>query len=121
SAMVRGRIVRALHLLVAVLMVGGFAISFAPRPAAAAAVLTSMSASGSATGGKRVQVRVRISEPAPKGGLNIPLTSSHPDIIPVPAYAHVSTGATDELIGITTIPTAKTTNVTITAKYQGVT
>ena len=80
-----------------------------------------MSASGSTTGGKRVQVRVRISEPAPSGGLNITLKSSHPEIIPVPAYAHVNTGATDELVGITTKPTAHTTNVTITATYKGVT
>jgi hypothetical protein len=119
--MVRSRLIRAAHILIAALLLGGLVAGIAPRPAAAAAVFTSMSASGSTTGGKRVQVRVRISEPAPSGGLNITLKSSHPEIIPVPAYAHVNTGATDELVGITTKPTAHTTNVTITATYKGVT
>jgi hypothetical protein len=114
------RVMRTIQLLIAVLMVGLIAGGIAPHRAAAAATLTSMSASGSATGGKRVHIRVRISEPAPRGGLNIFLTSSNP-AIPVPAYAHINTGATDELVGITTVPVAHTVSVTVTARYGGVT
>ena len=111
---------RTMQLLAAALLLGLIAGGIAPHRAAAAAGLTSMSASGSATGGKRVHIRVRISEPAPRGGINIPLTSSDPSV-PVPAYAHINTGATDEIVGVTTVPVTRTTNVTVTATYRGVT
>jgi len=60
-----------------------------------------------------------ISEPAPVGGLDIPLSSNNP-AVPVPAHAHVNTGATEELIGVTTKPVVDTVNVTVTANYKGV-
>jgi hypothetical protein len=76
-------------------------------------------ASGSATGGKRVHLRVVLTKPAPDGGVNIPLSSSDPSI-PVPAYAHVDSGQTEEIVGITTVPVLNTKNVTVTATYAGV-
>ena len=48
------------------------------------------------------------------------LTSSDPSI-PVPPYAHINSGATEEIIGITTVPVVNTKTVTVTASLGGVT
>ena len=53
------------------------------------------------------------------GGLNVPLSSNNP-AVPVPAFAHVNSGATEELVGITTKPVVDTVGVTVTATYKGV-
>ncbi len=111
---------RAIRAFFVVALIGAFAVHVeAPRPVSAAATLVSMSASGSATGGKRVHIRVVISEPAPVGGLNIPLSSNNP-AVPVPSHAHVNSGATEELVGVTTRPVVDTVIVTVTASYKGV-
>jgi hypothetical protein len=111
---------RAIRAFFVVALIGAFAVHVeAPRPVSAAATLVSMSASGSATGGKRVHIRVVISEPAPVGGLDIPLSSNNP-AVPVPSHAHVNSGATEELVGVTTRPVVDTVIVTVTASYKGV-
>ena len=111
---------RAIRAFFVVALIGAFAVHVeAPRPVSAAARLVSMSASGSATGGKRVHIRVVISEPAPVGGLDIPLSSNNP-AVPVPSHAHVNSGATEELVGVTTRPVVDTVIVTVTASYKGV-
>lgn len=118
--MVHPHATRILRAVLAVALIATFAAELLPaRQASAAATLVRMSASGSATGGKRVHIRVVISEPAPRGGINIPLTSNNP-AIPVPDYAHVNTGETEELVGITTVPVTDTVDVTVTATYKGV-
>jgi len=82
--------------------------------------LTWFTASGSATGGKRIHLRVKSSAPAPAGGINVALTSSDP-AIPVPPYAHINSGETEEIVGITTVPVVNTKTVTVSASLGGVT
>jgi len=118
--------VRSAHAFVLgllVLSLFGAVLTSRTQPTSAEAsgiTLTWFTASGSATGGKRIHLRVKSSAPAPVGGLNVALTSSDPSI-PVPPYAHINSGATEELIGITTVPVVNTKTVTVTASLGGVT
>lgn len=88
--------------------------------AGAVSALSRLAASGSATGGKRITIRVELSEPAPVGGARVAISASSP-LIPVPASITVPGGAKEETIGVTTVPTRVDTGVTITARYGGVT
>ncbi|HYP60891.1 MAG TPA: hypothetical protein VEQ36_10740, partial [Thermomicrobiales bacterium] len=118
--------VRSAHAFVLgllVLSLFGAVLTTRTQPTSAEAsgiTLTWFTASGSATGGKRIHLRVKSSAPAPVGGINVALTSSDP-AIPVPAYAHINSGATEEIIGITTVPVLNTKTVTVTASLGGVT
>jgi hypothetical protein len=118
--------VRSAHAFVlSLLMVSliGAVVTARIQPTSAEApgiTLTWFTASGSATGGKRIHLRVKSSAPAPAGGINVALTSSDPSI-PVPAYAHINSGATEEIVGITTVPVVNTKTVTVTASLGGVT
>ena len=118
--------VRSAHAFVLgllVLSLFGAVLTTRTQPTSAEAsgiTLTWFTASGSATGGKRIHLRVKSSAPAPVGGINVALTSSDP-AIPVPTYAHINSGATEEIIGITTVPVLNTKTVTVTASLGGVT
>jgi hypothetical protein len=90
------------------------------RQASAAANLVRMMASGSTTGGRNISIRVVISEPAPAGGIDIPLRSSS-SAIRVPSSVHVDSGQTEKLISVRTVPVINTVDVTVTASYKGVT
>ena len=97
----------------------GFLAQHAPFNASAATGLHYLFASGSATGGKRVSLRIKLTEPAPAGGVEISLSSSDP-AVPVPATTRISEGLTEKTVGITTVPVTSTRDVTVTASYAGV-
>jgi hypothetical protein len=89
-----------------------------PSSVSANASLVHLFGSGSATGGKRIHYRLKISEPAPSGGINVPVTTDDPAI---PGFTiHVDSGQTEKTVGITTKPVLSTRTVTATATYNGV-
>src|SRR6476661_6091814 len=95
-------------------------LPFSTSDAGAASTLTRLAASGSATGGRYVTIRVELSGPAPAGGATVQLRANSP-LVPVPASILVPAGATQETIQVKTVPTLTTTDVTITARFGGVT
>src|SRR6476620_171056 len=95
-------------------------LPFSPSDAGAASTLTRLAASGSATGGRYVTIRAELSRPAPAGGATVQQSANSP-LIPVPASILVPAGATQETIQVKTVPTLTTTDVTITARFGGVT
>ena len=95
-------------------------LPFSTSDAGAASTLTRLAASGSATGGRYVTIRAELSGPAPAGGATVQLSANSP-LIPVPASILVPAGATQETIQVKTVPTLTTTDVTITARFGGVT
>jgi hypothetical protein len=66
-------------------------------------------------GGAAVFVSVNLNAPAPPGGLLIPLTSSNPNVLSVPATMNFRQGITGTDIEATTSPVTQNTPVTITA------
>jgi hypothetical protein len=112
---------RVLRAVLAIALIATFAVELLPaRQASAAASLVRMSASGSTTGGRNISIRVVISEPAPSGGIDIPLTSNN-SAIRVPSSVHVDSGTSEKLISVRTVPVTNTVDVTVTASYKGVT
>lgn len=72
-----------------------------------------------ATGGASSTGTVRLTGPAPAGGAAIALSSSDPSAT-VPASVTIPAGSTSASFTITTNPGSSTTNVTISASYNGV-
>jgi hypothetical protein len=117
--MTRHRVLHGVRAILALSMIAVLAIQALPAQRASAdAALVHLFASGSATGGKRIHFRVKLTEPAPQGGVNIPVTTSDPAIPPI--TIHVNTGETEKTKGVTTNPVTSTRTVTATATYKGV-
>ena len=74
--------------------------------------------SGSATGGLTVTFRVRLSEPAPAGGVKVNLSSSNA-AIPIPSSVTVSAGLTERTFTVSTKGVAADTSVVVTASTPG--
>ena len=113
-----GRFVRLLVICGLVLSING--LSGLGAPVAAAARLGAMTGSGSQTGGRRIEIRVRISEPAPSGGTRIGLAASSAAVA-IPSSVTVPAGAMDKLVSISTDPVVTDTSVTLTASLDGIT
>ena len=73
-----------------------------------------------ATGGASSTGTVTLTGPAPAGGATVSLSSSDPSAT-VPASVTIPAGSTSASFSITTNPGPSTTNVTISASYNGVT
>jgi hypothetical protein len=69
---------------------------------------------GSVQGGELIAVEIRLLEPAPAGGLRVPLSSSNPAIANVPAFIDIPAGATAATLQVPTVSGA-TGQVTIMA------
>jgi len=89
-----------------------------PSRVSANASLVHLFGSGSATGGKRIHFRLKISEAAPSGGIDVPVTTNDPAI---PGFTiHIDSGQTEKTVGVTTKPVESTRTVKATATYNGV-
>jgi hypothetical protein len=89
-----------------------------PAPALALATLTLKRAS--VRGGARNSGMVGLNGPAP-GGVMVALASSNPALVSVPAHVLVAPGGTSGIFLMTTRLPGKTTPVTVSASYAGVT
>ncbi|HQY29906.1 MAG TPA: hypothetical protein PK691_01395, partial [Thermomicrobiales bacterium] len=76
--------------------------------------------SGSQTGGRNITLRVRLTAPAPAGGVAVSLTSSSP-AIQVPATITVKSGQTEKQFTVPTIAVATDQDVTLSATANGLT
>jgi hypothetical protein len=86
------------------------------------AVLTSASVSpGSVAGGTPSTGTVSLSGPAPASGASITLSSSNPSAASVPGMVTVPSSSSSATFAISTFNVASSTNVTITAVYNGTT
>jgi hypothetical protein len=75
--------------------------------------------SGSQTGGKNIQLRVELTEPAPIGGTEVTLTSN--DVaIPLPSSVTVPAGEIDHQFAVTTNPVTSDRAVIVSAALNGV-
>lgn len=122
-ASLRPRSSSARILLVLALLLGVLVLPSNPGihdASAAALTLRYLYGSGSATGGKVVSLRVELTAPAASGGATVALTSSS-SLIRVPASVKVPAGQTEATVSATTVPTATSTDVRISAAYGGVT
>lgn len=90
------------------------------QPANAASALHYLYGSGSQSGGRRITLRVELSEPAPSGGVNVSLSASNP-AIQVPASVHVSSGQTAKEFTVATTPVLADQMVQVSATMAGVT
>lgn len=90
------------------------------QPANAAASLNYLYGSGSQSGGRRITLRVELTEPAPGGGVNVNLAASNP-AIQVPASVHVSSGQTEKEFTVATSPVSSDVSVQVSATLAGVT
>ena len=116
-----GRTMLAIVLLasmVSTLFVGSQFASATPEPAASGAQLHYLFGSGSATGGKSIELRVELTDGAPSGGADVSLFSNSPLIL-VPATIHLVEGQSVKTIHVSTVPTPITTDVRVTASYNG--
>lgn len=90
------------------------------KPAAPSAELSRLSlASTRVYGGNILRAVVRLSAPAPAGGLRVNLSSSLPAVASVPATLTVPAGATRGDFSIRTVPVSSVTPVTIGASAGG--
>jgi len=112
---------RCVRLLLAVgLVLAGISLVVPQTPVAASTRLGALTVSGSQTGGKTIHIKVRISDPAPAGGINISLAASDP-AVNMPSAVSIPAGATEQLIAITTNPVGANIAVSLTASLDGVT
>ena len=94
--------------------------TFMTPTSSAAASLHYLFGSGSQTGGKRITLRIKLTEPAPSGGVVIDLSSSDP-AVEVPATQRVNTGETEKTFTVATNAVMNDTEVMISASYGGIT
>jgi peptidoglycan/xylan/chitin deacetylase (PgdA/CDA1 family) len=74
----------------------------------------------SVSGGSTSQATVTLNGSAPSGGAVITLTSSNASTAMVPASVAIAAGATSATFTVNTVAVAATTNVTISADYNGI-
>ncbi|HRA47882.1 MAG TPA: hypothetical protein PK819_07435 [Thermomicrobiales bacterium] len=79
-----------------------------------------MYGSGSQVGGKRITLRVQLTAPAGKGGVDVALFSSNNAVL-IPAKVHIDSGATEKEFLVPTEYVQETDYLTISAKLDGVT
>lgn len=84
-----------------------------PPPAPAVAV-TALSGPASIKGGRSTSFIVRLSAPAPAGGVNVALTSSS-SVARVPASVTIPAGSSTATVTVTTTTVRRNTGVTLTA------
>jgi hypothetical protein len=72
-------------------------------------------------GGRQVVATVTLSEPAPAPGATVTLSSSAPDLAPVPASVTIPAGAVAATFAIATTAQTKPASIVITARYHGLT
>lgn len=95
--------------------------STSPPPPPAPVVLSTFTLSSTnVRGGTSVKGTVRLSAPAPSGGAAVGLASSQPKIATVPLSVTVGAGKTSAAFTITTRRPSRTTQVTLSAAYGGV-
>ncbi|OLC79817.1 MAG: hypothetical protein AUH72_13405 [Acidobacteria bacterium 13_1_40CM_4_65_8] len=87
--------------------------SSAPKPIAASFTPLSV------TGGNVVTGTVTLSGPAPTGGTDVSLLSSHPAVASLPASVTVPAGSTSANFSVTTSPVSVEINVQVEAKSGG--
>jgi uncharacterized protein (TIGR03790 family) len=75
--------------------------------------------SSSVMGGGPITAAVLLNDTAPAGGTTVALTSSHPDVLPVPANVTIPQGADRLIFTLTTNPPSANTAVTIQASLSG--
>ncbi|HLK59480.1 MAG TPA: fibronectin type III domain-containing protein [Chthonomonadaceae bacterium] len=88
---------------------------------AAQTTLSNLSLSApSAIGGNSLQGTVKLSSPAPTGGVVVALSSNNSALASVPATVTVAAGATTASFTVQSVPVDQTTTATINASYNGV-
>ncbi|MDQ2682928.1 MAG: hypothetical protein M3Y37_05320, partial [Chloroflexota bacterium] len=117
-----GRIVQRIvtAIMVSSPALAGIVTVGSPNRAAAAAGIHYLFGSGSQTGGKRITLRVQITEPAPAGGAIVELDSMN-TAIDLPATVTVPQGETELEFTAGTDPVRADTNVQIAARANGIT
>jgi LmbE family N-acetylglucosaminyl deacetylase len=75
----------------------------------------------SVLGGDSAQGTVTLANPAPAGGLSVPLSSSHPAVASVPGSVVVSGGATSATFPVASSSVGARTEVTLSANINGTT
>ena len=77
--------------------------------------LDRIQSAGSVGAGAEVDFEIRLAQPAPAGGLRVPLSADLPNVIPMPAFADIPAGATSATVTTRVRPVTSDQEVTVSA------